>query len=236
MLCPDFSESPGGDPQNPSWRNIPSAALEQSPDFSLTPVQQLGVSGSPQKSLHHPQTHPSKCLPSEGLNCRGTKETKSSSHQADLSHLVRISPSHQYPHLDFPLIFLPWTLHLRKTNQALDSGLGYLSTFFFHRHLGLEHSNGHEAEQVSRGEHWGRCQENRVEAHGERWRRQSWALSQLYRKDMALVPEAPQTACLGSWVNFPVILHREYIRLGSPYTCTSLYTFLTISECMAHCC
>ena len=79
-LCPNFSESPGGDPQNPSWRNIPSAALEQSPDFSLTLVQQLGLSRSPQESLRHPQTHPSQCHPSEGLNYRGTTETKSSSH------------------------------------------------------------------------------------------------------------------------------------------------------------
>ena len=50
-LCPYFSESPGGDPQNSSWRNISSPALEQSLDFSLTPVQQLGASRSPQDSL-----------------------------------------------------------------------------------------------------------------------------------------------------------------------------------------
>ena len=47
-----------------------------------------------------------------------------------------------------------------------------------------------------------------MEAHGERWRWQSWALSQLYRKDTVLVPEAPQTACLGSKVNIPVTVHR----------------------------
>ena len=47
-----------------------------------------------------------------------------------------------------------------------------------------------------------------MEAHGERWRRQSWALSQLCRKDTVLVPEAPQTACLGSYVYFPVTVHR----------------------------
>ena len=59
MLCPDFSESPGGDPQNPSWRNNPSPALEQSPDFSLTPVQQLGASRSPQESVTHKHIPPS---------------------------------------------------------------------------------------------------------------------------------------------------------------------------------
>ena len=36
-----------------------------------------------------------------------------------------------------------------------------------------------------------------MEAHGESWRRESWVLSQLYRKDTVLVPEAPQIACLG---------------------------------------
>ena len=45
---------------------------------------------------------------------------------------------HQHPHSDFPHTFLPWTLHPRKTDQALDSGLGYLSIFSFHRHLGIE--------------------------------------------------------------------------------------------------
>ena len=71
---PDFSESPGGNPQNTSWRNIPSPALEQSPDFSLTLGQQLGASWYPQDSLCHPQTHPSKCLSSEALNCRANKK------------------------------------------------------------------------------------------------------------------------------------------------------------------
>ena len=42
--------------------------------------------------------------------------------------------------------------------------------------------NGHEPKQVSRGEHWGRCWENRVEAHGEMQRWQIWALIQLYKE------------------------------------------------------
>ena len=66
----------------------------------------------------------------------------------------------------------------------------------------------HDREQVSRGEYWGRCWENRVEAHSERQRQQSPPLHQLYRKDMELVPEGTQTACLDSWVNFSVNVHR----------------------------
>ena len=65
-VMPRFSEYPGGDPQNAFWRNIPSPALEQSPDFNLTPVQQLGASRSPQDSLCHPQTPHSPAFPQRG--------------------------------------------------------------------------------------------------------------------------------------------------------------------------
>ena len=78
---PRFSQSIQAEiPKMLFWRNLPSPALEQSLDFSLTPVQQLGASRSPPDSLRHPQTRLSHCLSSEGLNCKGIKEAKSSSH------------------------------------------------------------------------------------------------------------------------------------------------------------